>query len=146
MALNSSNSNIEEEFEQIKLQILALTEIMFKQNEGASPRNNLSEGNEFDQSEGTVNATNTANDSIKKKKLPSNIIKNLALLELNQEQHDDHTERMDNSLFCFGPDNKCRLFLKNVIHNSYFAGFIYHMIALNSLLLILDSPSLDHKY
>jgi len=29
--------------------------------------------------------------------------------------------------------------------NSYFAGFIYHMIALNSLLLALDEPALVDK-
>ena len=30
--------------------------------------------------------------------------------------------------------------------NSYFAGFIYHMIALNSLFLALDEPALEDKY
>ena len=30
--------------------------------------------------------------------------------------------------------------------NSYFAGFIYHMIALNSLLLIMDMPQLEDPY
>mmetsp|Transcript_19618 Transcript_19618/g.30232 ORF Transcript_19618/g.30232 Transcript_19618/m.30232 type:complete len:229 (+) Transcript_19618:3065-3751(+) len=30
--------------------------------------------------------------------------------------------------------------------NSYFAGFIYHMIALNSLLLALDEPKLTDQY
>ena len=74
------------------------------------------------------------------------IAKNLALLELNQEHHDEITEQLGNSLLCFGPENGLRLFLKAMIHNSYFAGFIYHMIALNSLLLILDSPNLDHPF
>lgn len=30
--------------------------------------------------------------------------------------------------------------------NAYFAGFIYHMIALNSLLLALDEPKLEDEY
>ena len=43
----------------------------------------------------------------------------------------------------FTYDNPIRRFLRDVISNSYFAGFIYHMIALNSLLLALDEPALE---
>lgn len=55
----------------------------------------------------------------------------------------DETSR---SLFIFGHDNGFRLFLKRVVENPYFEGFIYHMIALNSLLLALDTPSLKDEY
>ena len=44
------------------------------------------------------------------------------------------------SLYIFGHDNWLRLQLKYLIENPYFEGFIYHMIALNSLLLALDEP------
>ena len=50
------------------------------------------------------------------------------------------------SLFIFAPDSVVRRLLRQFISNSYFAGFIYHMIALNSLLLTLDQPSLEDKY
>jgi hypothetical protein len=36
--------------------------------------------------------------------------------------------------------------LRNFVANSYFAGFIYHMIALNSVLLTLDEPQLTDEY
>jgi hypothetical protein len=45
-----------------------------------------------------------------------------------------------NALFIFSPTNPIRLVLRDFVSNSYFAGFIYHMIALNSLLLALDEP------
>lgn len=50
------------------------------------------------------------------------------------------------SLFIFSYHNPIRARLRKFISNSYFAGFIYHMIALNSVLLMLDSPSLADKY
>ena len=36
--------------------------------------------------------------------------------------------------------------MRNLVANSYFAGFIYHMIALNSLFLALDEPALEDEY
>ena len=51
-----------------------------------------------------------------------------------------------NSLFIFAPDNGLRMALRNFCANSYFAGFIYHMIALNSVLLTLDEPQLNDEY
>ena len=36
--------------------------------------------------------------------------------------------------------------MKYIIENPYFEGFIYHMIALNSLLLMLDQPILSDVY
>lgn len=50
------------------------------------------------------------------------------------------------SLYIFAHDNCFRVFLRNVIENPYFEGFIYHMIALNSLLLALDEPLLEDPY
>jgi hypothetical protein len=50
------------------------------------------------------------------------------------------------SLFCLSHDNCFRVFLRHVIENPYFEGFIYHMIALNSLLLALDEPILADPY
>ena len=51
------------------------------------------------------------------------------------------------ALFIFSYENPIRSILRDFISNSYFAGlqkiiigFIYHMIALNSLLLALDEP------
>lgn len=50
------------------------------------------------------------------------------------------------SLFIFSPTNPLRIFLRDFVQNNYFAGFIYHMIALNSLLLALDEPQLSDPY
>ena len=50
------------------------------------------------------------------------------------------------SLFIFAYDNPIRSILREFVSNSYFAGFIYHMIALNSLLLALDEPQLEDQY
>jgi Ni,Fe-hydrogenase I cytochrome b subunit len=50
------------------------------------------------------------------------------------------------SLFIFSPTNPFRIFLRDFVQNNYFAGFIYHMIALNSLLLALDEPKLSDPY
>lgn len=55
-------------------------------------------------------------------------------------------EEHGRSLFIFDYDNPLRSRLRKFINNSYFAGFIYHMIALNSVLLMLDSPSLKDSY
>lgn len=50
------------------------------------------------------------------------------------------------SLFIFSYDNPIRTILRDFVSNSFFAGFIYHMIALNSLLLALDVPMLVIPY
>jgi hypothetical protein len=67
------------------------------------------------------------------------------------DEHHHHEETLEEykkqkSLFIFAYDNKIRAFLREFTHNNYFSGFIYHMIALNSLLLILDAPDLEDKY
>lgn len=50
------------------------------------------------------------------------------------------------SLYVFSWDNPIRSVFRDFISNSYFAGFIYHAIALNSLLLALDMPQLEDPY
>lgn len=50
------------------------------------------------------------------------------------------------ALFIFSYDNPIRRYLRDFVSHSYFAGFIYHMIALNSLLLALDEPNLVDPY
>lgn len=49
-------------------------------------------------------------------------------------------------MFIFGYHNCFRSKLRDFISNSYFAGFIYTLIGLNSLLLALDEPELTDKY
>ena len=49
-------------------------------------------------------------------------------------------------MFIFSHDNKLRCALKKFIENSYFEGFIYHLIAFNSLLLAIDTPSLNDPF
>lgn len=50
------------------------------------------------------------------------------------------------SLCIFAHDNPLRVLLKQFIENPYFEGYIYHIIALNSLLLALDVPVLVDPY
>lgn len=49
------------------------------------------------------------------------------------------------ALYIFGHENWLRQKLKIFLENPYFEGFIYHMIAFNSLLLALDEPDLENK-
>jgi len=62
------------------------------------------------------------------------------------EDDDQEKYKTQKSLFIFKYDNPIRAVLRDVISNSYFAGFIYHMIALNSLLLALDMPQLTDSF
>lgn len=73
--------------------------------------------------------------------------------KMNQNQslaqskiEDEAEEQKGYSLFFFAHDNCIRVALREFVCNSYFAGFIYHMIALNSLLLALDQPQLEDPY
>ena len=50
------------------------------------------------------------------------------------------------SLFIFSYENPIRTVLRDLTEHAYFAGFIYHIIGLNSLLLALDEPSLEDPY
>jgi hypothetical protein len=36
-----------------------------------------------------------------------------------------------------------RIFLKNFFEDPYYDDFMYHMIGLNSVLLVLDAPALE---
>ena len=60
--------------------------------------------------------------------------------------NEEEIEDTSRSLYIFTNKNPLRKNLRNLVANSYFAGFIYHMIALNSLFLALDEPALDDKY
>jgi hypothetical protein len=80
----------------------------------------------------------------KKSKKISKTVREILALQQNEEEN--HDEDITKSLFIFAHDNKLRVMLKKLVHNSYFAGFIYHMIALNSLLLMLDAPNLTDQY
>jgi hypothetical protein len=50
------------------------------------------------------------------------------------------------ALFIFSYENPIRSVLRDMVNHAFFAGFIYHMIALNSLLLALDEPDLVDPY
>lgn len=52
-------------------------------------------------------------------------------------------EQESKALYLFSHDNWLRLKLKIMLENPYFEGFIYHVIAFNSLLLALDEPIID---
>jgi len=64
----------------------------------------------------------------------------------NDEEDDLDKYKQQKSLFMFTYDNMFRSLLRDLISNSYFAGFIYHLIAFNSLLLALDMPQLTDPY
>lgn len=44
------------------------------------------------------------------------------------------------------PDSRPRVWLSLILKHPYFETFIFHFIALNSLLLIVDEPVLDCVY
>lgn len=50
------------------------------------------------------------------------------------------------ALYIFGHDNWLRVKLKILLENPYFEGFIYTIIAFNSLLLALEEPVLQDEY
>ena len=138
--LNSSNSNIEEEFEQIKLQLMALSSNMNQMLEG----NNKNQQDGFGSEEGSVsNVDGEGQGNKNKKKTDFNLSESV---KIGAQAEEEEEEELGNSLFIFSPTNPIREFLRNFIMNSYFAGFIYHMIALNSMLLSLDEPKLEDPF
>lgn len=86
------------------------------------------------------------------KQMPINHVnlKSFAVRNVNQskkkQKKNIEINESGRSLYIFAHDNCIRLFLKAVIENPYFEHFIYHMIALNSLFLAIESPSLEDKY
>lgn len=52
----------------------------------------------------------------------------------------------DRSLWIFAPDNKIRLLFTRVVEHRYFEDFIYHLIAMNSLLLMINYPTITDPY
>jgi hypothetical protein len=64
-----------------------------------------------------------------------------------EDEEDEETKyRKQMSLFILSYDNPLRAVLRYITEHAYFAGFIYHIIGLNSLLLALDEPSLEDPY
>jgi len=102
-------------------------------------KNNQQEG--FGSEEGSVD--NEENSNKNKKKADFNLTESV---KIGQQADEEEEEELGNSLFIFSPTNPLRDFLRNFIMNSYFAGFIYHMIALNSMLLSLDEPQLADPF
>jgi len=43
-------------------------------------------------------------------------------------------------------DSKCRRWVADIIGDPYFESFIYHLIGLNSILLMIDEPVLENTY
>jgi hypothetical protein len=50
------------------------------------------------------------------------------------------------SLFLFKKDNKFRHILLVVVEHKYFEDFIYHLIAMNSVLLLINYPLITDPY
>jgi hypothetical protein len=50
------------------------------------------------------------------------------------------------SIGIFGPQNRLRLCIANMLENPYFEEFIYCLIGINSLLLAMDEPVLLNPY
>lgn len=46
------------------------------------------------------------------------------------------------SLYMIPKDSKCRRWLADLISDPYFESFIYHLIGMNSILLMIDEPIL----
>jgi hypothetical protein len=71
---------------------------------------------------------------------------NLTMSTKKKSKKEVDIDQDSRSLYIFSSDNWIRKSLKSLIENPYFEGFIYHMIALNSLLLALDEPVLTDEY
>lgn len=50
------------------------------------------------------------------------------------------------SLYMIPKDSKCRRWLADLISQPYFESFIYHLIGMNSILLMIDEPILENLY
>ena len=55
-------------------------------------------------------------------------------------------ELLGNSLFCFSPTNRLRIWTAEFVQNPYFEQFILHLIGLNSLFMALEEPVLVETY
>ena len=146
--LNSSNSNIEEEFEQIKAQLVALSSMLnikdFKNNAAQNDQNQGSEDSFAVSGDDDGSLGRSEKKEEEKQKPVAPLPQAMAIFE--EEQEEEQGQDIGSSLYIFSYNNPLRVFLRGFIFNSYFAGFIYHMIALNSLLLILDEPQLSDPY
>lgn len=62
------------------------------------------------------------------------------------DEDDSEKYKKQMALFIFSYDNPIRVCFREFVDNPYFAGFVYHLIALNSLFLALDEPRLADMY
>jgi hypothetical protein len=51
-----------------------------------------------------------------------------------------------NSLFCMGETNCIRIWAKKLVENSYFELLVFCIIALNSVILMLEEPALKDPF
>jgi len=66
-----------------------------------------------------------------------------------EDKGDDHSKscwKSDKSLYLFNPESKVRRFFTRIIEHRYFEDFIYHLIAMNSLLLMINYPNNNDPY
>lgn len=66
--------------------------------------------------------------------------------ENQDDKKKNDPNREGKSLMIFEYDNWLRSSLRGVVSSVYFANFIYTLIAMNSLLLMLDEPKLTDRY
>jgi len=68
--------------------------------------------------------------------------------EFDSEQGEEEKTKapQGTSLYLFKADTSFRRYLKLFVEHPYFENLIYHLIGLNSLLLMLDEPKLKDKY
>lgn len=170
-ALDSSNSNIEAEFEIIKRELEKISRGLHLNQDGTVNLNQSLEDNgqakeEEDEDLVISEMSSQSLDSesargrrqskekkkekekeAKTKKEAAKQAKIQSVFASDQAKGDDEEAwKKEKSLYLFSHDNKLRVALNHFLGNSFFSGFIYHMIALNSLLLILDSPELADTY
>ena len=149
--IDSSNSNIDLEFEIIKEQIIAVSKGLVDANGtviNKAPAKNRQEDQddmEIDEEESVSISDEEEKQKRRDKKIQkkNNSSKGENGEEFASDQQDTAKQVPGRSLFIFAHDNKLRVQINKMLKNPYFDGFIYHMIAINSVLLILDSPSLQ---
>ena len=144
--LNASNSNIEDEFTAIKNQLMKLSKgLQIKLDNDESNKQSVDIAQNSDDMSVSISAESERKRTGSKKN-PKQKKDNVSETFNNEQSSDKKPEVVGRSLFIFAEDNLLRRGLKGLISSSYFAGFIYHMIAFNSLLLILEAPDLKDNF
>lgn len=70
--------------------------------------------------------------------------KSMSSIEREREIY-ERDNPIGTSLYLFGPQNRFRLFIFNLVKNTYFDYFIILMIFFNAILLAVSNPLLDPK-